>query len=197
MLLNCQGMKFIEVSVRMLPKHAFVSSLRSLPYEAGWNIDGTVTCTWFFHRQHLLENLQLYPLLNPFASFDNFKVNSGKTCAKVWNFHVKYIGLVSRGCARRQRHVSVILRYSQHSICQSFFFPHEFFIMIKIHSSETSRHRDFVACSIAARPQSLKLASTRSLCRIMRSWLLARLELALKLKLTFLENCLMVISTSF
>ena len=40
------------------------------------------------------------------------------------------------------------------------FFPREFFIMIKIHSSETSRHRDFVACSIAAWPQSLKLAST-------------------------------------
>ena len=25
------------------------------------NIDGTVICTWFFYRQPLLENLQLYP----------------------------------------------------------------------------------------------------------------------------------------
>ena len=31
--------------------------------------------------------------------------------------------------------------------------------MIQIHSGETSRPRDFVACSVAARPHALKLAS--------------------------------------
>ena len=167
MLLNCQGMKFIEVSVRMLPKHAFVSSLRSLPYEAGWNIDGTVTCTWFFHRQHLLENLQLYPLLNPFASFDNFKVNSGKTWAKVWNFHVKYIGLVSRGCVRRQRHVSVILRYSQHSICQSFFSHVNFLLWLK---SIQLKQVDIATSSLARLLRDLSRWSSLQLAHYAELW---------------------------
>ena len=34
-----------------------------------------------------------------------------------------------------------------------------YYYMIQIHSAETSQPRDFVACLVAARPHTLKLAS--------------------------------------
>ena len=54
--------------------------------------------------------------------------------------------------------VSDISRCFRHSICQSFFSA-GIYDMIQIHSGETSRTRDFVARSVAARPHALKLAS--------------------------------------
>ena len=61
----CQTTKawalFIEVSVRMLPNFPIFAHSDNCSMKPVKNIDGTVTCTWFFYRQPLLENLQLYP----------------------------------------------------------------------------------------------------------------------------------------
>ena len=48
MVTNCQVMSFleVEVSVRILLKFSDLQSDQS-PYEASWNIDVIVTCTWF------------------------------------------------------------------------------------------------------------------------------------------------------
>ena len=56
------------------------------------------------------------------------------------------------------RKVSDNSRRYRHSICQSFF-PAWNYNIIKIHSGETSRPRDFVARSVAVRPHALKLFS--------------------------------------
>ena len=55
------------------------------------------------------------------------------------------------------RTVRDISRCSRLIICQSFFFPAWISNMIQIHSGETSRPRDFVARSVAARPHASKL----------------------------------------